>query len=126
VSEVGIQHSVPKDSARKFITGPPNRPPAGRYAYSPAAEALGAAAIFAIVAFLPFRSQLTSAMVSDKSGLEATQVSGSLIGIQYEHWFSGPDSWKTAEQSLFWANTRRTRPQSRNISTSFINSVSTG
>jgi hypothetical protein len=57
-----------------------------------------AAIIFAIVAFLLFRSQLTSAqMVSDKGRLEATQVSGSLIGIQYEHWFSGPDSWKTAE-----------------------------
>ena len=31
------------------------------------------------------------------SRLEATQASGSLIGIQYEQWFYGPDSWKTAE-----------------------------
>jgi hypothetical protein len=24
-------------------------------------------------------------------------VKGSLIGIQYEHWFFGPESWETAE-----------------------------
>ena len=27
----------------------------------------------------------------------AKNTSGSLIGIQYEHWFNGPESWKSAE-----------------------------
>jgi hypothetical protein len=41
---------------------------------------------------------LPSERQSSKQGrVEVTQVSGSLIGIQYEHWFEGPDSWKTAE-----------------------------
>lgn len=36
---------------------------------------------------------------TDKNGnkLDADNVSGSLIGIQYENWFSGPGSWDTAE-----------------------------
>jgi len=29
--------------------------------------------------------------------LDAKNTNGSLIGIQYEHWFDGPDSFKTAE-----------------------------
>lgn len=29
--------------------------------------------------------------------LDASKVSGSLIGIQYENWFYGPKSWETAE-----------------------------
>ena len=29
--------------------------------------------------------------------LDVVKVSGSLIGIQYEQWFYGPESWKTAE-----------------------------
>ena len=29
--------------------------------------------------------------------VEADSVSGSLIGIQYEQWFYGPESWKTSE-----------------------------
>ncbi len=41
---------------------------------------------------------LPSGVQSPNQGrLEATQVSGSLIGIQYEHWFEGPSSWRTAE-----------------------------
>lgn len=33
----------------------------------------------------------------DQDKLVAKQARASLIGIQYEQWFDGPDSWKTAE-----------------------------
>lgn len=61
--------------------------------------------IVSAVLLLPLQLRSSSAQVVPGSGghtlssdrLKATQASGSLIGIQYEQWFYGPDSWKTAE-----------------------------
>jgi hypothetical protein len=42
-------------------------------------------------------SPSAAARNTDGDKLDATNTPGSLIGIQYEHWFYGPDSWKTTE-----------------------------
>jgi hypothetical protein len=57
---------------------------------------LAACAVASVL--LPVASAQRKPDDTQKSGrLDAAEVSRSLIGIQYEEWFNGPESWKTAE-----------------------------
>lgn len=69
----------------------------------PCSRCLQSACIYGICAILfalPLAAQTAYAPSNTpppRGKLDAAHASGSLIGIQYEHWFYGPDSWKTAE-----------------------------
>jgi len=60
---------------------------------------LAALTLIMVLLMLSMRvaSAQTATRTAQTGSLEADSVSDSLIGIQYEQWFYGPESWQTAE-----------------------------